>query len=186
MKFLQKQTVILLGLSLCVLPSCGWGSGKDEMVDQLCKKDVFLINVLDKQYADDSSIAGSVNIPFDQMMKMTEADFTKRGWKKDETRLIFYCGNYACGASGATAEMMKEKGFKNVYAYEGGTAEWLHLSKQDPSYKVVGPSTESYLEDWENPEEAEGMRGQQEVDREYLIISAQQLRAIIDECVPNA
>jgi hypothetical protein len=47
------------------------------------------------------------------------------------------------------AKMLRQKGFKHVWAYEGGTAEWKHKG-----FTVKGPGTEAYLQDHEMPEEA--------------------------------
>lgn len=185
MEYMSRyRSIALLTLGALVLPSCGWTAKEDPMVEELCSKDVFLVNVLDKKFADDFSIAGSKNIPFDELMKMTDKDFAKRTWNKDVSRIIVYCGNYSCGASGAAAEFLKEQGFKNVYAYEGGSAEWLHKSKEDPHYKYTGAAQEGYLQDWENKaEHDEATRGEHGIDRGYPVISAQQLRQIIDECI---
>jgi rhodanese-related sulfurtransferase len=175
---LSRTTFAMSVASLILLPAC-WSSTEDSTVKNLCSKQVFVINVLDKKFADNFSIAGSTNVPFDQIMSMTDADFEKRGWNKEDARLVVYCGNYACGASGAAAEYLTQAGFKNVYAYEGGSAEWLHLSKEDPHYKYTGAATDGYLQDWENKAEP----GEAAADHGYKVITGQQLRQIIDECV---
>lgn len=182
----NRASSALLIVGVLLLPSCGWSSQEDPMVKQLCSQRVFLVNVLDKKFADNFSIKGSSNVPFDELMNMTDKDFEKRGWNKEESRIVVYCGNYSCGASGAAAEYLKEKGFKNVYAYEGGSAEWLHKSKEDPHYKYTGAATDGYLQDWENKAGQEATRGEHGVDRGYDVITAEQLRQIIDECITNA
>jgi hypothetical protein len=63
---------------------------------------------------------------------------------------------------------LKKAGFENTYAYEGGTAEWSQLSKNDPSYILEGPATESYLNQVVSAPEHE--------ESDVEIISAQDLK----------
>ena len=97
------------------------------------ESELVLINVLDKNLYDDCHISGSVNIPFDKF-----EEFADKLNKKDH--IVVYCSNYMCTASGATAKMLKNKGFENVWAYEAGTAGWLQ-----EGLKVEGPCSQAYL-----------------------------------------
>jgi len=119
---------------------------------------VLVINVLSPEQYKDAHIKGSINVPFDQV----EA-YAKKVDKKRE--VVFYCANYMCSASGASAEMFKKLGFENVWAYEGGTAEWYQLG-----YPIDGPATEGYLK-------AENKKPAVEETHAYGIITAQELKA---------
>ncbi len=98
-----------------------------------------LINVLDKNEFDDAHISGSLNIPFDQIESVLSLI------PKDK-KVIFYCANYLCTASGEAAVLFKKHGFKDVYVYEGGMAEWYQMSLSDENYHYKGPAQLSYLQ----------------------------------------
>lgn len=108
------------------------------------KPSLVVVNVLDKEYHDNCHIAGSINVPFAEV-----ENFAPKHWDK-ETELVFYCANYKCTASGEAAKMLKNMGYKHVWAYEGGVAEWKKLG-----YPVEGPckadEQHAYLNDMEKP-----------------------------------
>lgn len=99
---------------------------------QLSRK-LLVVNVLDQELYNDCHIAGSINVPFDQL-----EDFAQKTSKG--TPIVLYCSNYRCTASGIGARMLKNLGFSNVAIYEGGTAEWYQ--KKLP---VQGPCKQAYL-----------------------------------------
>lgn len=131
------------------------------MVACFAKKtpDFVLVNVLDKEYYDDCHIEGSINVPFMELEK-----YAQEHWDKENTQIVLYCGNYKCTASGVGVKMLQEQGFKHVWAYEGGSAEWMHQN-----LPVKGTCKEVYLTDYELPE---GM-----VQDHEITISAQDLLA---------
>lgn len=79
---------------------------------------LYVINVLDKALYDDCHIKGSIQVPFDKVTA-----FAARLPK--ETELVIYCSNYMCSASGDVARQLGQLGFKHVWAYEAGMAEWF-------------------------------------------------------------
>lgn len=102
-----------------------------------------VVNVLDKNYFDDAHIKGSatvesIGVPFAQL------EATAKNWDKT-VPVVTYCANYQCTASGAAAKKLKELGFTDVWAYEGGTAEWYQLGQTDANYVTEGPAREGYL-----------------------------------------
>lgn len=136
--------------------SCRWGAKEPT-------EELVLVNVLDKKFFDDSRIVGSINVPMDQL-----EDYANK-WDKEKTNIVVYCANYKCTASGESAKMLKGLGFKNVWAYEGGTAEWKHRG-----YPIEGPATQGYLEDYQKPE---GYKAEVDVP----VIEADELKAKIEE-----
>lgn len=120
MKLLFKYSFLFI--SIFFLPSC-----KDQ------KKDLYVVNVLDKEEYDDCHIKGSINVPFD----MLEQNVKK--FDKDST-IVLYCSNYRCTASKEGVKMLRDMGFKNVYAYEAGMADWYQKG-----LPVEGPCGASYL-----------------------------------------
>ena len=101
-----------------------------------CKKEAknfYLVNILNKELFDDAHIKGSINIPFSELT--TKAS----NWNKN-AKIILYCSNYMCLASGEGARQLNKLGFTNVYAYEAGMAEWYQ-----EGLPTVGPCKKPYL-----------------------------------------
>jgi rhodanese-related sulfurtransferase len=131
--------------SLCCLVVC-YGIYKTIHNDRAPQKknfhshrDVYLINVLDEDAFVDAHISGSIHVPYDGVKK-----FLLSVDNKDVT-LIFYCSNYYCTASDHAAEQAISLGFKNVFVYRGGMAEWYQLAEHDSSYVYEGPAKLEYL-----------------------------------------
>lgn len=160
MKFILGSKLLTVGVAaLTLLSSCRWFAPIKEAVP------FAVINVLDKKYFDDCRIAGSVNVSMDDIEQYAQDHFDK-----ETTQVVTYCANYKCLASGESAVMLKDLGFKNVWAYEGGTAEWKQLG-----YPIEGPCVASgFLSDYEQPEGHEVSPG-------TPVITAQELKKKFDE-----
>jgi rhodanese-related sulfurtransferase len=115
-----------LFLFLVSLPACSLFSGE--------KEELVVINVLDKNLYDDCHIEGSINIPFEIFEQYAQRKLSK------SAVIVVYCSNYMCSASGEAALMLKKMGFKKVWAYEAGMAEWYQQK-----LPVVGPCSSKYL-----------------------------------------
>jgi len=113
-----------------MIASCGKKDDQD--------KNIYVVNVLDDALYQDAHIHGSIQVSLTDLAQKAKA------WRKNAI-IVTYCSNYACTASSYAARMLKKMGFENVYAYEGGMAEWYQLHKQDPSYAVDGAAQEAYL-----------------------------------------
>ena len=122
MHYFFKATCMLLLL----LPACFTGGKKGGL---------YVINVLDGEHHADCHIKGSVNVELDAL-----ENFVK-DLDKDTAELVIYCSNYMCTASGFAAQQLKEMGFKRVWAYEAGMAEWYQKG-----LPVEGPCKKGYLE----------------------------------------
>ncbi len=134
----KRQAISLISLisMLILLPAC-WPFDKVETEKR--DEDLYVINVLDKESYEDCRIAGSINVPFDEV-----ENFAKNLNRKSE--VVVYCANYMCSASMSAAQKLKEMGFENVWAYEGGTAEWYQLGlKAEGKYPIEGTCQASYL-----------------------------------------
>lgn len=105
----MKRVIIIV--SLLFLASCSCLKKKD-------KPELLIINVLDKELFNDCRIKGSINVPFEHL-----EDFAKKLDK--DTHIVIYCSNYKCTASSLGARMLKQMGFKDVWAYEAGMAGWF-------------------------------------------------------------
>lgn len=149
---IQKNAMAVLASALLVtLSSCSWFKS-NEKTESTVSVPFVVVNVLDKKYYDDCHIVSpsiaSINVPMEQLQEYA-LDVT-HGWNKDTTTIIVYCGNYKCLASGESAKMLKELGFKNVWAYEGGIAEWKYLGY--PVEGTCGTDVSGFLSDYQKPE----------------------------------
>lgn len=129
-------SIALMGI-LALLPAC-WPFSKQAPANE-GQQSLYVINVLDKESYEDCRIAGSINVPFDQIETFAK-DLNR------SAEVVVYCANYMCTSSMASAQKLKEMGFENVWAYEGGTAEWYQMNKKtDGKYPVEGTCHASYL-----------------------------------------
>ena len=85
----------------------------------MANKKVLLINVLPKDMYADCHIAGSVSVPIDQLEAYAQA-------LDKNQKIVVYCSSYACHASVKAWRLLDGMGFQNLWAYEGGMAEWYH------------------------------------------------------------
>lgn len=158
MNSIQKQlqkALIFLGV-IALLPAC-FGKKEEKNVS------LYVINVLDKEDYNDCRIAGSKNVPFNEVK-----DFAKNLDKNVE--IVVYCANYMCSASGSSAKELKQMGFQNVWAYEAGTAEWYQMGlKEAGKFPVEGACTKVYLSA-PNEKPAHG-------ETDVPVISTEELRA---------
>lgn len=154
----NKSGLFFVMTALTLLPAC-WPFNRSINAQN---KNFYLINVLDKAAFDDCRIAGSINVPFDQVESFAQ--------KLDKnTQIVVYCANYACTASGQAAKQLKNLGFQNVWAYEGGTAQWYQLGRQHAQkYPIEGACKAGYLN-------APNEQSQEEEDSSVPVITAQEL-----------
>ena len=82
------------------------------------RKEVTIINVLDKEYYQDCRIPTSINISYKgDMQKAVE------GWDED-SYIVVYSTSQECNASKDAYKKLSTMGFSNVYRYKGGIKEW--------------------------------------------------------------
>jgi rhodanese-related sulfurtransferase len=139
---LNRVNLFLAVSCLSVLAGCDWFSKKESAApastDMQQGAMVRVVNVLDDKLFNDAHIKGSVHVDF---AKVKDA---AANWNKEDS-IVFYCSNAMCKASFEAAKQLKEMGFNNAMAYEGGMEEWNRLSKGDASYVVEGAAQEAYL-----------------------------------------
>lgn len=138
----------LFVITLCSLLSLFIGCSKKQE-EQAAPQPIRLriVNVLDEKLFADAHIKGapgveSVCVPFISDTLLREQSKT---WDKT-IPVVTYCSNYWCTASDSAAKLLHELGFKEVYVYKGGIAEWYQLSKRFANdFAIDGPAQESYL-----------------------------------------
>ena len=162
-----KNSFVVLGAALLVtLSSCTWWKSTENGDQGACAAaaSLVIVNVLDKKYYDDCHIAHSISVHMEQLEAY--ALDAANGWDKETTNIVVYCGNYKCSASGESAKMLKGLGFKNVWAYEGGIAEWKQLGY--PVEGTCSAEVSGFLGDYQKPEGY--------TPDEQVVITAEQLQ----------
>ena len=134
------KNILIMKLKNLIKPLCITAfsfllSGCMPTPKKMAPSDVVVINVLEKELYDDCHIQGSIHVPFEGLEQFAQQNLDK------STEIVLYCSNYMCSASGQGCKMLKRLGFENVYAYEGGTAEWYQNKMP-----VDGASTAGYLQ----------------------------------------
>lgn len=117
------STFVLLSL----LPSCWW------KYEEAKKDGLFVVNVLDKDVYDDCHIKGSIHVPLDHIEQFAQT-------LDKNAEVVLYCTNFLCTASFYAGKKLISMGFKQVWIYEGGTAEWYQKG-----FPVEGKCTYPYL-----------------------------------------
>ncbi len=113
-----------------------------------------LINVLAKEAYDDCHITGSLSVPLVALAAYVK-DLPKN------TELIVYCAHYDCPASRKAWQLLTDLGFTNVFAYEGGIAEW-----HQKGYPTEGSCELDYL--YEPHKKSEGADKVKSISAEEL------------------
>jgi len=84
------------------------------------EKDFALVDVLEEQSYEARHLPGAKNVPGGD-------DFIERVSKvapdKDKT-IVVYCSSFTCQASPTAASELVEAGYKDVYDFRGGLADW--------------------------------------------------------------
>ena len=127
-----RQILLVFSIvsGVALLPSCIF----DQNGSKQKKTGLVIVNVLNKELYEDCHIVGSLSVPFEQVEQYAQAHVDK------DAEIVIYCSNYMCSASGAACRKLQALGFKNVCAYEAGTAEWYQQG-----LPTQGPAKSSYL-----------------------------------------
>ena len=141
-------------VSLLVLSGCEFGKKKEK------EPTLIVVNVLAKELYDDCHIPGSIQVDFDKVSDVA------KGWPKS-AKIVIYCANYSCTASGSAARDLKAQGF-DAYEYAAGTAGWLQAG-----FPIVGKAESSYLHQ-ENEQHSESM-----ID--VPVVSTEELKQLLDK-----
>lgn len=127
-------------IAVClILPACDWFDRYAEANIDTSYKNLYLIDVNDKELHNDARIAGSINIAYDDLEEISK--------KLDKNYdIVFYCTDYACTESDRATKLMRSLGFEKVFVYSGGIHEWYLLSLDDSKdYRIEGPANQKFL-----------------------------------------
>jgi rhodanese-related sulfurtransferase len=95
-----------------------------------------LVNVLEPEMFDEKHIPNYVNIPGDNV------DQFEQRFSKDKN-IVVYCASKECDASPRAAQALAERGFRHVFDYEGGVADWEKGSQPLAGRAATANSTPS-------------------------------------------
>jgi rhodanese-related sulfurtransferase len=134
------KKLFFISLLVILLPGC-WDKHNSD------KNKLLVLNILDSELYQDCHISGSLSVPLDDLETyVRDLDVNRE--------IIVYCSNYLCTASAYAAELLQKLGFKQVYAYEAGLAEWhqrglptIGSAQQRYLNIVVAPPKESDIND---------------------------------------
>ncbi len=147
----NRYSLGFISVALCFVLSSCW-HGTKESTDTAGK--LVVVNVLSPDDYRDVHIKGSISVPLENL------EDSAKNWSKD-ARIVFYCANYMCTSSSYAAKKLTDLGFKDVFAYEGGVAEW-----KQKGFPLEGPATKAYLENVGQKSEAQA--GVKIIDAEAL------------------
>lgn len=84
-------------------------------------RELIVVNTLPEDQFDQTKIPGSLNIPFskDDFVHRVEEEIGGR-----EMPVVLYCASAQCDSSSRAAQHLEDRGFSNVYDYEGGAEAW--------------------------------------------------------------
>jgi len=93
---------------------------RDELQDMIKIPDsnVKIVDVLPEDRFQQEHIKGAISLPVGKIDK-----YAGQRLNQDD-HIIVYCANRQCQASPKAAQMLAAKGFKNIYDYEDGLADW--------------------------------------------------------------
>jgi len=122
-----------------LLPACDWFVGNTKQEISTLYKNLYLVDVNDKELHENARITGSFNVQYDDLDELAK--------KLDKSYdIIFYCSDYACTESDRAAKLMRLLGFNKVFVYSGGIHEWyLQSLKDSKDYPVEGPANLKFL-----------------------------------------
>lgn len=83
------------------------------------EKDLVIIDVLSPESYAKAHIKGAINIPLDKLHN----DDILKSLDKNKTYIV-YCASKHCQASVKAAKILLEHGFKKVFDYKAGIADW--------------------------------------------------------------
>ena len=93
---------------------------RDEVQKAATRRDMTLVEVLDKDEYDTFHLPGAVNVPldeqFDERIQAAVPD-------KSES-VVVYCQDANCPASTKAANRMEALGYENVFEYDEGKTDW--------------------------------------------------------------
>ncbi len=80
----------------------------------------WVIEALPESYFEQGHLPTAINIPMDKIDHLLEQYHIDKS-----DRLVIYCASEACQNSSKMANIIRSRGYKHVYEYSGGKADWV-------------------------------------------------------------
>ncbi len=92
---------------------------REELKEKLDRGDeLVLIDVLAPEEYARGHLPGAINIPLEVIGRTAKERFSS------EQKIVVYCGSFDCQASPKAAAKLERLGFRDVWDYAGGKADW--------------------------------------------------------------
>jgi rhodanese-related sulfurtransferase len=82
--------------------------------------DVALIETLPAESFEDFHLPGAVNVPLDEQFE----EHIQQEVPDKNQEVVVYCASSDCDASVKAARKLQSMGYKQIYDYEAGKADW--------------------------------------------------------------
>ena len=94
---------------------------RDELKNKLdLKESVLLVEALPLKYYQDKHLPGALNLPHDQVDKLSPAMLPDKS-----AEIVVYCANTPCQNSEIAAKRLEELGYTKVSEYCEGKQDWI-------------------------------------------------------------
>lgn len=94
---------------------------KEELKSWVDKdKTMIILDARTAQYDDGTRIPKAKSVPYD-----ATTDIIYKAVPTKEITVVVYCSNQECRASGRLADRLLKMGYKKVYEYSAGIADWV-------------------------------------------------------------
>lgn len=78
---------------------------------------LLIVDVLSADRYNQNHVKGAINAPLANLDRYAEK-------LNPNDRIVLYCGSFQCRASTKGVKLLMDKGFRNVFDYEGGIKDW--------------------------------------------------------------
>lgn len=116
--------------------------------EKLHKEGVLFIDARPELVYKKGTIPGAINIP-DTKFSVNQEPYMKLLPEDKNTRMVVFCGGYACIKSHIVGDILYKKGYKNVLVYSAGEPEWkekglpIVIPGQEPQVKKEAAKQET-------------------------------------------
>ena len=93
---------------------------REDLIRRLGSEDLKLVEVLSPEQYREYHLPGAVNVPLDDSFD----ESIRQAVRDPQQPAVVYCANEQCNASTQAAKRMEDLGYRKVYDYAAGKADW--------------------------------------------------------------
>ena len=93
---------------------------REDLIRRLGSEDLRLVEVLSPEQYRKYHLPGAVNVPFDDRFD----ENIREAAPDREQPVVVYCADERCDASTQAARQLEDLGYRRVYDYAAGKADW--------------------------------------------------------------